>query len=105
MWRHVLAEIEKNLVHITPPPALRRIIAFDDGVMRGSKVLGGMAAGGFIATSDMAASAAYAQMYPRAAGFQAFFASSGARRDDRDMVLMRTYLFRHGRAPNSMAGS
>ena len=38
-----IAEIEQDLVDVTPPPALGRVIAFDDWMARLVKVLAGMA--------------------------------------------------------------
>ena len=50
-----IAEIEQDLVDVTPPPALGRVIAFDDGMARLVKMLGGMAVRRVVATADMAA--------------------------------------------------
>jgi hypothetical protein len=57
---------------------------------------GGMPAGRLIAAADVPAGTAYPQMDPRAARFQAFFASSGAGFDRGDLILMRTYGLGHG---------
>jgi hypothetical protein len=38
-----IAEVEHDLVDVTPLPALGRVIAFDDWMARLVKVLGGMA--------------------------------------------------------------
>ena len=39
MWGHPAGEIEHELVDIAPTPTLRRIVAFDDRMMRGMKML------------------------------------------------------------------
>ena len=49
------AEVEQDLVDVTPPPALRRVIAFDDWMARLVKMLGGVAVRRVVAAADMAA--------------------------------------------------
>jgi hypothetical protein len=40
--RRVVAEIDKHLIDIAPAPAFRRIVAFDDRMLGGAEMLGGM---------------------------------------------------------------
>jgi len=55
MRRGAAGEIEKHLVDIAPSPILGRVIAFDDGMARRVKMLGGMSVRRVVATADMAA--------------------------------------------------
>ena len=50
-----VAEVEYDLVDVTPSPAFGRVIAFDDWMARLVKVLGGVAVRRIVATADMAA--------------------------------------------------
>ena len=50
-----IAEIEHDLVDVTPPPAFGLIIAFDDWVPRLVKMLVGLAVRRIVTTADMAA--------------------------------------------------
>ena len=50
-----IAEVEHDLVDVTPPPAFGRVIAFDDRMARLMKMLGGVAVRRITATADMAA--------------------------------------------------
>jgi hypothetical protein len=58
MRRHPFGKIKKDFVHVTPAPAFRRIVALDDRVMGGVKVLGSVPIRGLVAATDMAASPA-----------------------------------------------
>src|SRR5579871_1643835 len=78
--RLAVRQVEQHLVDIAPAPAFRRIVALDDGMAGGMKMLGRVLVGGIIATADVAAAAAEPQMQPRAAGLQAFLTAQGARR-------------------------
>ena len=55
MWGGAIAEVEHDLVDVTPAPAFRRIIAFDDRMARLVKMLCGVAVRRIVATADMAA--------------------------------------------------
>jgi hypothetical protein len=55
VWGGAVAEIKQDLVDVTPPPALGRVIAFDNWMARLAKMLGGMAVRRIVATADMAA--------------------------------------------------
>jgi nicotinate dehydrogenase subunit B len=50
-----IAEIEQDLVDVTPPPALGRVIAFDNGMARLVKMFGGVPVRRIVATADMTA--------------------------------------------------
>ncbi len=56
--RHAVRKIQENLVDITPPPTLRRVIALDDWMSRRSKMLGGVLVGGTVTAADVPAGAA-----------------------------------------------
>src|ERR1700730_3891434 len=75
MRRHVVRKIQHHLVDITPTPSFRRIITLDDRMLCRMKMFGRVMIGRIVAASDMAAGAAYAQVHPDIAGFQAFFAA------------------------------
>ena len=61
-----IAEVEHDLVDVTPPPAFGRVIAFDDWMARLVKMLSGVAVRRIVATADMPAGSAQAQMDLRA---------------------------------------
>ncbi|HEV7997969.1 MAG TPA: hypothetical protein VGP52_17110 [Stellaceae bacterium] len=56
--RGVIAEVEHDLVDVTPSPAFGRVIAFDNRMARRVKVLGRVAVRRVVATADMAAGSA-----------------------------------------------
>src|ERR1700730_15712984 len=56
--RGAIAEVEHNLVHVTPSPAFGWVIAFDDRMARIVKVLRGVAVRRIVATANMAAGSA-----------------------------------------------
>ena len=58
MWGGAIAEVEHDLVNVTPRPALGRVIAFDDWMARLVKVLRGVAVRRVVATADMPTSPA-----------------------------------------------
>jgi hypothetical protein len=53
-----VAEIEQDLVDVTPPPAFGRVIAFDDRMARLVKMLARVAVRRIVATADMASAPA-----------------------------------------------
>src|SRR5581483_9883490 len=79
-----VAEVEERLVDIAPAPALRRVVALDDRVLRRVEMLGGVAVRRIVAAADMAAGPAQSEMHPARAGLQAFLAAARARRDTAD---------------------
>src|SRR6185312_13237145 len=77
----VAAQIEEERIDITPAPAFRRVIAFDDGMLGVMEMLGGVLVLGLVATADMAAGSADAQMQPFITHLEAFLAAQRAGRD------------------------
>src|ERR1700730_14593580 len=82
--RGASAEVQNNLVDITPSPAFRRIVALDDRMAGLVKVLGCMTVRRAVAAADMAAGPAEAQMHPRRADLQTLLAAEGTWRDVTD---------------------
>jgi hypothetical protein len=50
-----IAEVEHDLVDVTPPPAFGRVIAFDDWMARLVKMLRGVPVRRIVTAADMAA--------------------------------------------------
>ena len=86
--RRVVAEIEHDLVFVTPAPTLRGIVALDDGVPCLMKMFRGMPVGRIVAAADMAAGPADAQVNPARPGLQAFLAPVCVGRDVLNLVDM-----------------
>ena len=84
MRRLAIRQIEHHLIDIAPAPAFRRVVAFDNRMLGGVKMLGRMFVGRIVATADMPAGPADSQMQPDVAGFQALFAAECARCDGFD---------------------
>jgi hypothetical protein len=82
--RHVIREIQENLIKVAPAPSLRRVIALDDRMARRSKMCCCMLAWRAVAASYVAATAAQAKVYPSAACLETFLASQRARRHNVD---------------------
>ena len=59
------AEIEKDLIDVTPAPAFGRIISLDNGMLGFVKMRGRVPVRRLIAAANMAAGSAQAQMQPR----------------------------------------
>jgi hypothetical protein len=79
--RNVLPQIEEDLVHIAPGPALRRIVSLNDGVMGGMVMVRRMVIRRLIAATHVTAGSANPEMNPDCAHFQAFLAAACARCD------------------------
>ena len=75
----IIAEIEKDLIDVTPAPAFGRIISLDNGMLGFVKMRGRVPVRGLIAAANMAAGTADSQVKPRAADFEAFLAAARAR--------------------------
>ena len=88
MRRHPVRQIEHDLVHIAPAPALGRIVTFDNGMFGAMEMFGGMLVFGLIAAADMTADAAEAQMKPGIALPQTFLAAQRAGRHVADGIQM-----------------
>src|ERR1035437_65066 len=87
-------QIEQHFIDITPAPALRRIIALDDRMLRGVEMPGCVFVGRIVTAADVAAGAADPQMQPLAAALQALLAAERARRDVVDATEVGA-AFRH----------
>src|SRR5947208_2522921 len=98
-------QVEQHLVDVAPAPAFRRIVAFDHGMAGGVEMRGCMLVGRVVATADMAAATADAQMQPAAAGLQALLASERARRDVLDPGNMAASLCCHCIPPRRLRAS
>ena len=92
VWRHAVRQVEQHFVHIAPAPTFGRIVAFDDRMGAGMKMLGRVPVGRIVAAADMTAGPADSQMQPHGADFQAFLAAQRARRDVADAGNMCTGL-------------
>jgi hypothetical protein len=92
----VAPQVEKDLVRVTPAPALRRVISLDDQMMSRPIVARRVAARRLIAATHMSAGAADSQMNPGAAGLEAFLAAARARGDFLDGVEMRAFVTHDG---------
>src|SRR4051794_2927790 len=55
-------QVEQHFVDIAPAPSLRRIVALDDRMPGGMKMLGRVLVGRIVAATDVTATAADAQM-------------------------------------------
>ena len=82
--RRLVRQIDFDPVDVAPAPTFRRVVAFDDRVMRRLEVCARVPVRRIIAAADMTAPAAEAQMHPLAADLEALFAALGARRDHLD---------------------
>jgi hypothetical protein len=89
------SELKLDLIDIAPSPVLARFQGPYDRVLDSMEVFRRMLVFGIIATADVSARHAKAEMDPRVAHFQAVLTSARARRDIVDLIEMRT--FSHGR--------
>jgi hypothetical protein len=78
LWRRVAVQIDRNLIDIAPGPAFRRIVALNDWMSGGVKMLARVLAGRLIAAAHVPAVPADPQMHPFASGFKALLAASRA---------------------------
>ena len=62
MRRRPVRKIEYDFVEVAPAPVFRRIIGFDDRVLRHAEMFRGMSIWRLVAATDMTAAAADAQM-------------------------------------------
>jgi len=75
LGRRILAQIEEDLVHIAPSPALGRIIALDDRMAGGVEMRGGVAVRRLVAAPHVTAGAAEPQVHPGGADGEALLAT------------------------------
>jgi len=85
----IIAEVEHDLVDVTPSPTFRRIVAFDDRMAGLVEVPGCMPVRRLVAATNVTANAAKPQMHPARAQLQAVLAAACARRDFADRAVMR----------------
>ena len=74
-----IGEADLGFIDVAPAPSLGWIVALDDGVACRLEVPRRVAIGRVVATADMAAGPAQAQMLPGRAAFEAFLAPERAR--------------------------
>ncbi len=72
---------DDNLIDITPPPMFARLVPGNDRVLRLMEVFCRMFVLGTVATADMTAGQARAEMDPAIAHLQALLATIGRRLD------------------------
>lgn len=84
--RRLAWKIDFDVIDIAPAPALRRVVALDDGMTARFKVSTGVTMGRLIAATDMPALAAESQVHPRRSDPQAFLATKRARGDGLDLM-------------------
>src|SRR6185312_423913 len=81
LGRHAIGQIQRDFVHVAPPPSFGRVIALDDGVAGRVEMPGGVAMRRRIATSHVATGPAQSQVDPRRTDLEAFFAALCAGHD------------------------
>jgi hypothetical protein len=79
--RGLVWQVDHQVIDVTITPALRRVVAFDDGMIGSTKMLGGVLAWRLVATADMAARPADAQVKPDRPSPQTVFAAASTGRD------------------------
>ncbi len=89
MGRHAVRQVEHHFIDITPAPAFRRVVAFDDGVLGFVEMFGRMLVRRVVATADMAAGPAQPQMHPFGPDLQTFLAAQRAGRHGANSIEMR----------------
>jgi hypothetical protein len=77
-------------IDVTPHPIFAGLDGADNGVLGGVEMLGGVLVFGVIATADVPANEAKAQMNPAVAHLQTFLAAFGLRLNGANLVGMRT---------------
>ena len=95
MRRGSIAEVKHYLVNVTPAPAFGWVITFDDRVPRLVEMFRGVSVRRVVATADMAAGPAQAQMQPWRPDFQALLAAESAGRYIADGVFMAAFVGHH----------
>src|SRR4051812_17000897 len=77
-----------DLVHVAPAPVFAGLERFDDGVLCLVEMFGGVAVGGTVETSDVAAGKTKPKMAPLPADLQAVFTAFGRRGDFLDLFYV-----------------
>jgi len=86
------AELEGKVVQVAEIPILTRFKGPDDGMTARTEMFRGMPILRAVATPDVAAALAHAQVHPHVAGFEAFLATVAARFNVQDLVEVRALL-------------
>jgi hypothetical protein len=89
--RRAIREIKEYLIDETPTPPFRRVVAFDDGMSSGMKMLGRVSPRRLVATPHVSARSTDPQVNPSLANLEAFFAAQSTRRYGDDPVEMRAF--------------
>src|SRR5438445_12439175 len=92
--RRRVVDEEVKIVHVAVPPVLTGFVGLDDRMMLCGEVGGGVAVRRVVATADVTARHAHAEVHPAAADAQAVLAPLAARRDIGDLVEV-TAVFAH----------
>ena len=89
--RRAIREIKEYLIDKTPAPTLRRVVAFNDGMPSGMKMLGGVPPRRLVAAPHMSTGPADPQVNPMLVNLEALLAAQSARRDGDDPIEMRAF--------------
>ena len=91
MRRRAIREIEEHFIDETPTPTLGWVVALDDGMSSGMKVLGGVPPRGLVATPHVSTGSAYTEVNPLLMNLEAFLAAQSTRRDRDDSIEVRAF--------------
>src|SRR5262245_6253517 len=86
--RRSIGQIKHDLVHVTPPPTLWRIVALNNRMTGLMEMLGCVSVRRTVTAADVSARSADAQVNPRRSQFQTFLTSACARLHVADAVKM-----------------
>ena len=89
--RRAIREIKEYFIDETPTPTFRRVVALNDGMSSGMKMLGRVPPRRLVATPHVSAGSAYAQMNPLLVNPEAFLATQSTRRDGDDSIEVRAF--------------
>jgi hypothetical protein len=96
--RRPISEIEEYFIHKTPTPTLWWVVAFDDGMPSGMKMLGGVPPWRLVATPHVSAGSADPQVNPMLVNLEALLAAQSAWCDGDNPIEMCAFDL-HGLAP------
>lgn len=91
MRRRAIREIEEYFIDETPTPTLRWVVALDDGMSSGMKMLGGVPPRRLVAAPHVSAGSADPQVNPMLVNLEAFLAAQSARRHGDDPIEVRAF--------------
>ena len=95
--RRAIREIKEYFIDETPTPTFRRVVALNDGMSSGMKMLGRVPPRRLVATPHVSAGSADPQVNPLLVNLEAFLAAQSTRRYGDDPIEMRAFDL-HGRA-------